>query len=42
MDKWDKFFASGKILDYIDYAKMKRGGKNADAEMPDTKREKHG
>ena len=37
MDLWDRFFASGKISDYIEYAANKRGESDADAESADTK-----
>ena len=30
MDLWDKFFASGKISDYLKYASAERGEKDAD------------
>ena len=31
MDLWDKFFASGKISDYLKYAQALRGEKDADS-----------
>ncbi len=40
MDEWDRFFESGKICDYINYARSKRGKENADSEMPCTERKK--
>lgn len=40
MDLWDRFFASGKISDYIKYASDKRGEKDADSESTDTKGKK--
>ncbi len=40
MDLWDKFFASGKISDYIRYARSKRGDENADTERAYTQRKK--
>ena len=40
MDEWDRFFASGKISDYINYARSKRGKENADSEMPYSERKK--
>lgn len=40
MDEWDRFFESGKICDYINYARSKRGKGNADSEMPCTERKK--
>ena len=40
MDLWDKFFASGKISDYLKYA-AERGVKNADCEGSDPERKEH-
>lgn len=40
MELWDRFFASGKISDYIKYAATKRGEKNADTERTDTEGKK--
>ena len=40
MDEWDRFFARGKISDYINYARSKRGKENADSEMPYSERKK--
>jgi hypothetical protein len=41
VDLWDKFFASGKILDYLKYAEHKRGADDADAEGSDSKGKKY-
>ena len=41
VDLWDKFFASGKILDYLKYAEHKRGAQDADAERSDTEGKKY-
>lgn len=40
MDLWDKFFASGKISDYLKYA-LERGVNNADGQRFDTERKEH-
>ena len=41
VDLWDKFFASGKISDYLKYARDKRGVNDADAQRADTQGKEH-
>ncbi len=41
MDLWDKFFASGKISDYLNYARSVRGEIDADTQRSDTERKEH-
>ncbi len=40
MDLWDKFFASGKISDYLKYV-SERGVKIADGQRSDSERKEH-
>lgn len=41
VDLWDKFFASGKISDYLKYKSAERGENDADAQRSDPEGEKH-
>lgn len=41
MDLWDKFFASGKISDYLKYKYAERGENDADDQGADPERKEH-
>lgn len=40
MSLWEKFYSSGKIADYLAYARAERTDENDDAERADTERDR--